>query len=196
MSKKVKTKNNTQKQKKKKKKNYFSSFGTPYPSLPNSLPPLPVLGIQWGSSQPKQKATRWSFQKTTGSLAFQGLQSGTRSTQNHQKPGFWYLKTRFFGGENHCFSWFWVPQVNPEKKGRKPSTSSATYCEREKQNTRQESKKRPKKGRKHRKKTRPSWVEPWFYGVFCSSSFLFLKEKVPRTFFAYGKDPICCVVTS
>ena len=33
------------------------------------------------------------------------------STQNHQKPCFWYLKTRFFGGENLCFSWFWVLPV-------------------------------------------------------------------------------------
>ena len=32
-------------------------------------------------------------------------------TQNHQKPCFWHLKTRFFGGENLCFSWFGVPQV-------------------------------------------------------------------------------------
>ena len=29
----------------------------------------------------------------------------TWGTQNHQKPGFWYLKTRLFGGENLCFSW-------------------------------------------------------------------------------------------
>ena len=35
----------------------------------------------------------------------------SRSPQTHQKPCFWYLKTRFFGGENLCFSWFWVPQV-------------------------------------------------------------------------------------
>ena len=26
-------------------------------------------------------------------------------TKNIQKPCFWYLKTRFFGGENLCFSW-------------------------------------------------------------------------------------------
>ena len=35
----------------------------------------------------------------------------TRSTQNHQNPCFWYLKTTFFGGENLCFSWFWVLMV-------------------------------------------------------------------------------------
>ena len=29
-------------------------------------------------------------------------------TQNHQKPCFWYLKNKFFGGENLWFSWFGV----------------------------------------------------------------------------------------
>ena len=27
---------------------------------------------------------------------------------NHQKPCFWYLKNKFFGGEHLWFSWFWV----------------------------------------------------------------------------------------
>ena len=27
---------------------------------------------------------------------------------NHQRPCFWYLKTKFFGDENLCFSWFRV----------------------------------------------------------------------------------------
>ena len=39
------------------------------------------------------------------------------------KNFFWYLKTRFFGGENLCFSWFWVPQVNRKPQNPKPSTS-------------------------------------------------------------------------
>ena len=42
----------------------------------------------------------------------------TWSTQNHQKPCFWYLKTSFLGGENLCFSWFWVLLVVSFQKQR------------------------------------------------------------------------------
>ena len=49
-------------------------------------------------------------------IRFGGLGKGwsfflfpTWGTQNHPTPCFGYLKTRFFGGENLCFSWFLVP---------------------------------------------------------------------------------------
>ena len=35
---------------------------------------------------------------------FKGESYNTRSTHNHQKPCFGYLKTRFFGGGHLCFS--------------------------------------------------------------------------------------------
>ena len=31
-------------------------------------------------------------------------------------PGFWYLKSRFIGGENLCFLWFWVLLVRDKSR--------------------------------------------------------------------------------
>ena len=43
-----------------------------------------------------------------------GQKKEPRAPKTIKKTSFWYLKTRFFGGENRCFSWFWVLQEGPK----------------------------------------------------------------------------------
>ena len=75
----------------------MTSLGTPWASkskrLKNSLREEMLEGgrrASGGSEMVTEEGVKW----LPMALWF------TRSTQNHQTPCFWYLKTRFFGGEN------------------------------------------------------------------------------------------------